>query len=117
MNRSACSAIAAATFGMGVTGGVDGDAGGEVEVLLAVGRGDPAAVPLATRRGVTENHTFERCDVCVMAGMLRLSAPAVERVCGAQGGGPFAPATWHGAVGARVGYRSRERDSSKILPS
>ena len=35
---------------VGVTGGVDGDAGGEVEVLLAVGRGDPAAMsaePLA----------------------------------------------------------------------
>ena len=57
-----------------VAGGVDGDAGGEVEVLVAIGGRDPAAASAATCRSVTLNHTFDRCDACFMPGMLRLPA-------------------------------------------
>ena len=71
---------------VGVTGGVDGNAGGKVEVLFAIGRGDPTAMSPATLSGVTENQTLERCDACVMPSMLRLSAPVVERVCAGQVG-------------------------------
>ena len=58
---------------VGVTGGVDGNA------RQAKSRySSPSVVvtqqphPLATCRGVTENHTLERCDVCLIPGMLRL---------------------------------------------